>query len=278
MSQARLVSILYDLTLAVGAELTVRPLLTRVLQRLLTHTALPVGIAVEVRGEEVVLLRSVGDRRLRALEGEPIALEAAWARGPMAELRGAAIDAALERYGFALRLPVAGLGAIVLLGAESYATDLPLTALFAPVLDNLSRAIVLCRANEERTGRLEREREAAQTEAAQSREALAQHMSEKRAIERAFERREKLYRIVIEHSSLAVVLFEPASMFLLEFNDAACNALGYSREELARLGAEALSVNYSPEAVKRIVLQLEREGALELESQQRHKDGSLRDV
>ncbi|MEI7891766.1 MAG: PAS domain S-box protein [Myxococcales bacterium] len=175
MNNTRLLSMLYDLTLAVGGEVTVRPLLTRALQRLLVHTSLPVGVVLQVEtGPEprVLVARAIGDRALTALEGQAVSVPVSWVLEDMAVLRrsdGLALEPLLfERYGIIWRLPVRGLGAIVLLGPASCDVALPLTEVFRPVLENFANAVVLCRANEAHTAQLERDRIEARWSLAQS--------------------------------------------------------------------------------------------------------------
>ena len=174
MTPTQTLAILYDLTLAIGSELTVKPLLTCTLDHLLRHTKLSAGIAIETvsgTAPAVRLSRVAGDQRLAALEGQPIDLPLEWVQGDIAQWRGAQNFPPnawlLDGYGFALRLPVEGFGALVLLGREDYDTELPLRELFRPVVGHLARAVVLCRANEAHTAQLEIDRAEARFREAQ---------------------------------------------------------------------------------------------------------------
>ncbi len=176
--RVRLLTLLYDMMRAIGGEVEVRPLLTRVLQRLLFHTGLPVALAL--RGDPALptrtrLMLAIGSRRLMAREGSVIPLPGDWLEGPIALLTAEEAGAAClldERYGTLLRLPVAGFGAIALLGPANYATDLPLSELFPPVLDNLSRAISLCATNEAYARQLQQDRDTARSSLAVERQRL----------------------------------------------------------------------------------------------------------
>ena len=186
---------LYELTLAIGSEVTVRPLLTRVLEQSLEHSGLSVGLVLEVSAGEVRLGPVVGDLRLAALEGQAVPVPLDWVQGDLAQLRGAAGfppgTSLFAGAGFGLRLPVQGLGALVLLGPESSVGALPLEQLFRPVLGNLSRAVLLCRANEAHTAQLERELE---LERARSRAALSALQQTARDREAVLERAQRLSR------------------------------------------------------------------------------------
>ncbi|WP_242482170.1 hybrid sensor histidine kinase/response regulator [Thiocystis violacea] len=177
MQQVRLLSMLYDLVRVIGGQSHLQPLLVRTIQRLLFHTGLPAGMAlnaVETDADAPVvrLLAVVGSRRLMNARGEPLALAASWLEGEIAILSGEEMPRAMRvlcaGYDYVLRLPIRGFGAIVLLGPASYASDLPLTELFPPVLENLARAVQLCKTNEAHAHRLEQDRDAAQCELALS--------------------------------------------------------------------------------------------------------------
>ncbi|MBK1718163.1 response regulator [Thiocystis violacea] len=172
----RLLSMLYDLVRVIGGESQPEPLLTRTIQRLLFHTGLPAGVALEITDQEgqpaVRLASVVGNRRLEAHRGELVPVSASWVSGPIAGLSEESdldgIRALLHGHGYVLRLPVTDFGAMVLFGPASQASDLPLSELFPPVLDNLAKAIRLCQTNAAYTRRLELDRETAQSRLAAS--------------------------------------------------------------------------------------------------------------
>jgi PAS domain S-box-containing protein len=58
-------------------------------------------------------------------------------------------------------------------------------------------------------------------------------VTEHRRVVRELERREKLYDAITERSVLGISLIDPATWHFEEFNDAACQLLGYGREEFA---------------------------------------------
>lgn len=155
MTSSRTLAVLYDLTLAFGGESRVRPLLTTALQRLMFHTGLPVGLALQAEqpgAAQAVVTLAIGDRRLAALCGTTVPLGPGWCESDLAELRGDAAQftvlTGVRAHGYALRLPLPGYGALVLLGPDAFASELPLVELLRPVLGNLGRALELCRANE----------------------------------------------------------------------------------------------------------------------------------
>jgi diguanylate cyclase (GGDEF)-like protein len=146
-------AILYDLSLTIGSEVGVAPLLTRTLQRFMFHTGFPVGLALEHGAPtgkviESQLVAALGDYALarrtdrrvlvdaELLAGEAAVIEASHALGTLQTRRPSR---------FVLRLPVAGFGTLVLLGPANPNLSEYWGELFAPVLSRLATAIVLCR-------------------------------------------------------------------------------------------------------------------------------------
>ena len=171
MNPGHVLSVLYDLALTMGAEVRLEPLLTRVLQRLLFHTAFPAGLVLldlksdEAGATSALCATAVGDHRLAGRVGQRLALHSDLLAGEVALLaHGTAGLAQLDGsrpYTHALRLPIEGEGLILLLAPGAPHSDLPLTQLFQPVLRNLTKAMGLCRASEELTQRLVTDRDQA---------------------------------------------------------------------------------------------------------------------
>jgi len=150
--------VLYDLALVIGAEISLKPLLTRCLQRLLYHTSFPAGfvcldLAQAEEGRPWIDTRidaAVGDYNLVELIGQEVRLPAALlgpgavtATGESELLSGLPIPAG--RYSSFLRLPIDARSVIVLLAPHLPETELPVTRMFTPVMAHLAKAILLCR-------------------------------------------------------------------------------------------------------------------------------------
>ena len=86
------------------------------------------------------------------------------------------------------------------------------------------------------------------------------------------------YRTFFEHGEDGIVILDPATTRIIDFNDQACRQLGYTREEFARLSLADLEVQETPtgsmEHVRRIVAQ----GHDDFETLQRTKSGEVRNV
>ena len=172
MEQENILPVLYDLVVTIGSEISVKPLLTRTLQRLLYHTSFSAGFIcldvppckkdngmVDVRLDAVV-----GDFDLIGVIGKTIALPRELiCEKAVRETDQVALLSALRctqtQYKSYLRLPIDHCGVIVLLAAEIPETTLPLTTMLQPVLAHLAKAIVLCRNNDAHTSGLANQRD-----------------------------------------------------------------------------------------------------------------------
>ena len=165
VNSVQALSVLYDLALTIGGEVTLDALLTRTLQRFLYHTGFPAGIVYShsVAGSDgaavdVRLETAVGNYDLAKRKGERLCLPA-----PLIEANAAFIEApgplaalpARKPYRYALRLPIEGYGGLLLLGPEAPNSPLPLTELFLPIMSRLATAISLCQRIQDRTAALE---------------------------------------------------------------------------------------------------------------------------
>jgi diguanylate cyclase (GGDEF)-like protein/PAS domain S-box-containing protein len=172
MSRDDVLPVLYDLVVTIGSENSLKPLLTRTLQRLLYHTSFSAGfISLDVPdcecdgGQvEVRLDAAVGDFDLSGEIGKPIHLPCALickeaGRKDEQQALLSALRCTQTHYKAYLRLPIDHCGVIVLLAAEIPQTDLPLTTMLQPVLAHLANSIKLCRNYDEHTRRLQSQRD-----------------------------------------------------------------------------------------------------------------------
>ncbi len=223
MEHGYILSILYEMALAIGSEVSVKPLLTRTLQRLLYHTSFPAGfvcLGVSSAQEdsagmiEVRIDSAVGDYELSGLIGQTARLPVRLLRGVAERGEDAALLATLpgkfSRYKAYLRLPIDGEGVIVLLAPQLPDSDLPLTQLFQPVMANLAKAILLCRYHDAYTGGLIAERDSSQAALAAS---------------------EEKFRAISAAALDALIMVDDASK-LVYWNPAAERILGYRAEEV----------------------------------------------
>src|SRR3970282_2334182 len=128
MEHGYILSILYEMALAIGGEVSVKPLLTKMLQRMLYHTSFPAGFvclgvstaeADPTGMAEVRIDAAVGDYELSGLIGQTVRLPVRLLHGAAERGEDAALLAALPgkfgRYKAYLRLAIDGEGVILLL-------------------------------------------------------------------------------------------------------------------------------------------------------------------
>ena len=99
----------------------------------------------------------------------------------------------------------------------------------------------------------------------------------KQAQARATER-EAWFHTLFDTIPLSAALIDLETQEFLQFNDAAANNLGYTREEFAKLTVHDIEALYSPEEVRRLVAQRLSQDSAVLETKHRMKSGVLRDV
>ena len=170
--EQQILTILYEMAMTIGGEVSVKPLLTRTLQQLLSHTSFPAGMVfldmppdTGAATVEAKLAAVIGDFELDENTGHTLTLPAALLRGG-AELREdpallATLSGKRNVYSAFLRLPIDRNGVILLLAPKAPHSELPLTHFFQPVMANLAKAILLCRHHEAYTAGLITERDVA---------------------------------------------------------------------------------------------------------------------
>jgi two-component system, cell cycle sensor histidine kinase and response regulator CckA len=89
---------------------------------------------------------------------------------------------------------------------------------------------------------------------------------------------EARYRILFEQAPDGVVILDPGTGRIIEFNDRACNLLGYSREEFARLRVADIEVVETPEDVMAHIQRILKEGYDDFETRHRTKEGEVRTI
>ncbi len=96
--------------------------------------------------------------------------------------------------------------------------------------------------------------------------------------EDALREREEVYSAIVNAAVDGIVLIDAETLRFSEFNDAACQDLGYTREEFACLTLPQIQSRLTPEETRARVQSIVLTGSGQFEHQQRRKDGSLRDV
>ena len=89
--------------------------------------------------------------------------------------------------------------------------------------------------------------------------------------------RERQYASIVSQAPVGIVLVDLASLGFISFNDAACQAMGYERDEFASLTIYDLQASLSRDQVDTIVQRIVTENGLEFENQRRNKKGEVRE-
>jgi PAS domain S-box-containing protein len=107
---------------------------------------------------------------------------------------------------------------------------------------------------------------------------MAQDMTAVRQAGEALRQREQMYAAVMSQSDNGIVLIELETLAFVEFNEAACTLLGYTREELGRLSIYDVTPPQGREQLQQRIRTVQAEGGAHDEVQRCRKDGSLLDL
>ncbi len=90
--------------------------------------------------------------------------------------------------------------------------------------------------------------------------------------------REDIYRAIVSQASDSITLIDAETLAFVEFNDAACNGLGYTREEFASLTLADINADLDPDAVRAKMRDVVARGSAQFDTRRRRRDGSVTDV
>ncbi|UZR27628.1 hybrid sensor histidine kinase/response regulator [Methylococcus mesophilus] len=110
-------------------------------------------------------------------------------------------------------------------------------------------------------------------------EELAKEIADRKLAEAALAQREEIYRTTVQQAADGIVLLDPRTHCFVEFNEAACRDLGYSREEFSRLRLSQINAQFDGQGLEmHFAALLQGSQNLDFVTVHRHKDGSLIDV
>ena len=107
---------------------------------------------------------------------------------------------------------------------------------------------------------------------------IARDITAMRQAQERMREREELFSNIVEQAMDAIVLIDGESGTFLEFNQAAHQNLGYSREEFAGLKIADIEAQQTPEEIARNMALLRQLPGMSFDTQHRRRDGSLREV
>ena len=103
-------------------------------------------------------------------------------------------------------------------------------------------------------------------------------VTETRAAARALKENQERMNALVHQAADGIVLIDSVTLRFAEFNDAACEGLGYSRAEFEKLSLVQVNGEMTAEDVRRGMDDMIREGGRDFETLHRCKDGKLREM
>jgi two-component system sensor histidine kinase/response regulator len=103
-------------------------------------------------------------------------------------------------------------------------------------------------------------------------------ISERKQAEAALRERETIYSAIVTQAGDAIELVDLETFRFVEFNDASCKLLGYTREEYAQLRVSDIRADLSEETPRSLMSEVIPGQELRFETKHRRKDGTLLDV
>lgn len=94
----------------------------------------------------------------------------------------------------------------------------------------------------------------------------------------ALRQREAKYSAIVHLAAHAIVLVDIETARFVEFNDAACGNLGYSRDEFAAMTVADIEAAHGPEDIRANLDRMLASGEHRFETRHRHRDGHVLDV
>jgi PAS domain S-box-containing protein len=105
---------------------------------------------------------------------------------------------------------------------------------------------------------------------------IARDITAAREAQESLQAREEIYQAIVNQALDGIVLIDIETQRFTEFNPAAYQALGYTREEFAQLTLNDIQVELTPEEVAERIGALIAQGHGTFENLHRHQDGSVR--
>ncbi len=108
-------------------------------------------------------------------------------------------------------------------------------------------------------------------------EEFKDEIADRRRAEEALKTREEIFSSIVGQAVDAIALIDRTNDRFVEFNEAAHEGLGYSREEFAALTVHDIRTEMTPEPISRI-LEEDPVRGVAFETTHRHRSGDIRDV
>ncbi len=107
---------------------------------------------------------------------------------------------------------------------------------------------------------------------------IAHDISEKKQLEKKVEEDEKRYHALFDHAPAGILIIDPQTAELVEFNDLAYKQLGYSRAEFGKLKVYDYKANRNRSEIDTRINSIIKQGIAEFNDKHLTKNGEVRDV
>jgi PAS domain S-box-containing protein len=107
---------------------------------------------------------------------------------------------------------------------------------------------------------------------------IARDITERKRMDQGMRESVERYRAIFEQAADSIVLIDPETGEMIQFNDKAHENLGYSREEFQKLKIPNFEIIESADEVAKHIDKIVREGADTFETKHITKDGQIRDI
>lgn len=104
---------------------------------------------------------------------------------------------------------------------------------------------------------------------------IARDMTNEHYSREALKEREEIYSSIVNQANLAIGLLDPESGVFVEFNETACEMLGYMREEFAGLTLYEIDANFTSDRMNARLKEIIDKDGYQFETRHRHKDGRM---
>ena len=107
---------------------------------------------------------------------------------------------------------------------------------------------------------------------------MVQDITERVRTEQELQTRNEIFAAIANRTTDSIALIDPDSGRFIEFNRAAHENLGYTAEVFNRMRVVDIDVGHSESALQIMLQNMREPGEHVIETQHRHRDGSLRDI